>query len=467
MKSFKEIKFKELIFNNFPLKILSVFLAVVLWVVIANIDNPSARKTMSGITVNVKNGENLESMGYIYQVESGGTIALRVKAPRSVLNELKSTDFDVYADLSERATNSDKVKIHVECNKSDIENQIDIISVTPEYLQISIDNMVSKELQLSLNVTGEPDKGFVIGDYYTSPGTVRISGAASVVDEITAAGVHYDVESMKTNVDDTVAPVFYDSDGNEVDVSKLEISRNNVKIHIDILPTKWVPVHYAVTGAPAEGYQVTGYSANMESVNIAASSENLDKISSVDIPAGTIDFTGLTDNKVFEVALASYLPTGYRIVSSESTLRVTAEVQQNIEKNVSLDVADIKVNNLDDGMKCTIQNTGGENSVNVTIRGLRENVDEVDSKVLGASVSLEGRKKGSYVILVTFAGSDKYEVVGNYYVNVNIMDETETSADNETSLNESKSEDETAKETVTEGAAQTTEASETAGSTEK
>ena len=113
-----------------------------------------------------------------------------------------------------------------------MENQIDIVSVRPEYLQISIDNMVSKELQLTLNVTGEPQEGFVIGDYYTSPGSIRISGAASVVDNIVSAGVYYNVDNMKTNVDDTVTPVFYDASGNEVTSDKLELSRDDVKIHI-------------------------------------------------------------------------------------------------------------------------------------------------------------------------------------------------------------------------------------------
>ena len=426
MKSFKEIKFKELIFNNFPYKILAVVIAIILWIVIANIDNPYSRRTISGITVNVKNGEALEEMGYIYQIESGGTASVNVKAPRSVLNELKASDFEAYADLSERAANSDKVKIHVSCTKLEVENQIDIISVRPEYLQISIDNMVSKELQINLNVTGEPDAGFVIGDYYTSPGSIRVSGASSVVDEIAAAGVYYNVDNMKANVDDTVIPVFYDSSGNEVeDLGRLELSRNDVKIHIDILPTKWIPIHYAVTGEPADGYRVTGFTANMESVNVAATRENLDKLQSIDIPAGTVDFSGLKEDKVFEIPLASYLPTGYRIVSSESMLLVSADVEQNIEKTIPLSVDDIEIKNLGKGLSCKIESTAGDDTLNIQVRGTEENLKPVSSETIGASVSLEGKKKGTYVVAVAFAGTDKYEISGNYYVNVIITDDSE------------------------------------------
>lgn len=441
MKRFKEIKFKELIFNNFPLKILAVIIAIILWIVIANVDNPSSRKNISGINVNVKNGEMLENMGYIYQVESGGTISINVKAPRSVLNELRSSDFDAYADLSERASNSDKVKIHVSCNKTDVENQIDIVSVRPEYLQISIDNMVSKELQLTLNVTGEPQEGFVIGDYYTSPGSIRISGAASVVDNIVSAGVYYNVDNMKTNVDDTVTPVFYDASGNEVKSDKLELSRDDVKIHIDILPTKWVPVHYAVTGEPAQGYKITGYTANMESVNVAASAENLDKISSIDIPVGTIDFTGLNENKVFEVPLASYLPTGYRIVSSESILRVSTAVEQYVDREIELRMSDVEVKNLDDGLMCHLESTGGSGVVKIKIRGIQADIEAADSKSLGASVSLEGRKKGTYVVSLTFAGSETYEIIGNYFISADLTEvhENETESDQAETITEDSS----------------------------
>ena len=51
MKSVKEFKFKDLILHNFALKILAVVLAVIIWVAIVNIDNPSRTTMISGIQV--------------------------------------------------------------------------------------------------------------------------------------------------------------------------------------------------------------------------------------------------------------------------------------------------------------------------------------------------------------------------------------------------------------------------------
>lgn len=50
MKSVKEFKFKDLILHNFALKILAVVLAVIIWVAIVNIDNPSRITMISGNT---------------------------------------------------------------------------------------------------------------------------------------------------------------------------------------------------------------------------------------------------------------------------------------------------------------------------------------------------------------------------------------------------------------------------------
>ena len=89
MKFFKDIKIKDLIFKNFALKILAVIIAVVLWIVIVNVDNPSQRKTISGITVNLLNGDVLTDMDYIYQVNSGSVISIVVKAPQTIVVSLR------------------------------------------------------------------------------------------------------------------------------------------------------------------------------------------------------------------------------------------------------------------------------------------------------------------------------------------------------------------------------------------
>lgn len=417
MKFFKDIKIKDLIFKNFALKILAVILAIVLWIVIVNVDNPSQRKTISGITVNLLNGDVLTDMDYIYQVNSGSVISIVVKAPQTIIEELKASDFTAYADFSERAADSDKVPIHVSCNKEDIENQVDIISLRTEYVQLSIDNKVDRDFELTVDISGNPAEDYIVGGNSISPTTIKVTGAESIVSRIETAVLRYNVDGMTDNIDDAVVPVFLDAKGNEVNTDKLNVSRKTIRLKIDIFPTKWVPVNFAVSGEPAEGYEMTGYEPNLESVKIAASREQLASISAIDVPSGTIDITGLEQDSVLSAELSTYLPNGCTIVSSENKLEVDVKLEKIVTAGIDVPVRDINISGISNDYEYEIT-SGGRNTITIEVSGRESVINQVTAADLTLSADVSGRGGGRYKIPVTVADSDRFTVVSDNYLDV-------------------------------------------------
>ena len=51
---------KKKIFNNLIFKIAAVISAIVLWLIIVNVDNPTTTRTIYNIPVNLKNTETLD-----------------------------------------------------------------------------------------------------------------------------------------------------------------------------------------------------------------------------------------------------------------------------------------------------------------------------------------------------------------------------------------------------------------------
>ena len=192
----KLVKLKQMIFNNIPLKILAVIIAIVAWIVIVNVSDPSQRVTISGISVALLNENSLVDKGYIYQVESGSSISIVVKGPQTVVENLKASDFYAYADLSERTPESDTAKIYVSCTNEEVSEMIDIVSQKTEYIQLAIDNKVDKDLPINVVITGTPASGYVVGNYGSSPTTIKVSGAEATIKKIAYASITYDVESM-------------------------------------------------------------------------------------------------------------------------------------------------------------------------------------------------------------------------------------------------------------------------------
>lgn len=441
MKNPKMAKLKELVFKNIALKILAIILAIVSWIVIVNVSDPSQRVTVSGISVSLQNEETLIDKGYIYQVESGSSISIVVKGPQTIVENLKASDFYAYADLSERTPGSDTAKIYVKCTNEEISEHIDIVSQKSEFVQLAIDNKIDKDLPINIDISGVPADGYVVGSYSASPTTIKISGAEATVEKIVNATITYDVSSMTADVIDTVVPVFYDSEGKVVKADKLELSRSDVRISIEILPTKWVPINFAVTGTPSEGFALVDYTSNISSVNIAAKKSDLNKLSSIDIPSGVVDVTDAKENTEISVNVASYLPSGYSIVSSITTLKVNTQIEKLSDGIVNVPVEDISIKGLGKDYLYEITTQTEGNVLQVGVKGLDRVVKTLSSKDLNPSIQLAGKRAGEYTVRVILTAGDDFTIPDTYYVKVTISEkeqetETETETEKETESGE-------------------------------
>lgn len=421
MKSIKEFKFKDLILHNFALKILAVVLAVIIWVAIVNIDNPSRTTMISGIQVVFLNEDTLGQKGYTYSVQSGSVISISVKAPQSIAESLEASDFYAYADFSELSPESDKAKIYVRCEKSEVVNQIDIVSIRNEYVSLSIDNKLSKDITIESSYTGEPADGYVVGECYVAPDTVTVTGAESVVNRIKTARVTYDVSNLKQSISEDAKIVFYDENGMEVKSDLLTLNRTTGRINIDIIPTKWVDVNYAVNGEPADGYVVSESKGSLDKVQVAAAKDVLDGITSIDIPADVLSTEGISENTTLTVPLGVYLPSGCRIVSSESTLKVDITVLRKAE--IDYLYSDISLTDTNSNYDYKI--VSDSDNFKITITGDKDVVDTIRSGSLGITASMAGRKPGKYTIRLNIKKSTDYNIEGNYDITVEVTEKTE------------------------------------------
>ena len=72
MKDLKSLKsLKNLKSNNTGMKILSVFIAILIWLLVANINDPVRTERFSGIPVQIINENALTSLGYAYECWRG------------------------------------------------------------------------------------------------------------------------------------------------------------------------------------------------------------------------------------------------------------------------------------------------------------------------------------------------------------------------------------------------------------
>lgn len=420
---------KKIIFNNIGLKILALLIAVIVWWVVMNIDDPLVKKTINGVSVELRNDDDLIDKGYIYEVESGNVIAITVWAPESVAKELKSSDFIAYADLSQLSPLTDTANITVECVKSDVKNDIKEITSKIQVVKLSIDNKQTAEVPVTTAIVGNPAENYVIGDISISQNKIDITGAASVIEKIVRAEIKYDVSNMMQSVNEMVTPVFYDENNNVVDTGAIQLSRNSLRLSVVINPTKWIGITINPSVTVADDYKMVGYSLSFDQVKIAGTQESLANISAIDLPSDAIELTDVTESQDCVVNLANYLKASYKIVSGTTELTVHIDIEPMVVKSYIVTKNGIAVNNLGDGLEAQIE----DSYIEVKVKAIQEVHDSFNMDVLNPNIDLKGYGPGEYEVPVILSEDlNNYILAGNVTVKVNITgDAVETYAETE------------------------------------
>ena len=93
--------------NNPGLKVLSLLLSVILWMVVVKMADPDANKSFS-VSVEILNKNVITEMGKVPGVVGNSDIAMfSITGPRSYVEKMSSDDFKVTADLSQLDLNQD------------------------------------------------------------------------------------------------------------------------------------------------------------------------------------------------------------------------------------------------------------------------------------------------------------------------------------------------------------------------
>lgn len=400
--------------NNFGLKILSVILAVLLWVTIINVIDPQDSDIISGIPVEMLNQETLTSLGYTYEVLEGKTVSIDVEGPTSKIDGLTISDFYASADFSTINPASDYVEIKVRCIKSGISKNDLTITLRNPTVKLNIENRESKTMSVAVNLLGEPAEGFATGNYNISPMSIKITGAESVIDKIATVVAEYNVEGASMDISDTVPLKFYDEEGEPIDTTGLVLSKSEVRLKIPILVKKVVPVNYAYTGTVKEGYKISGITYSVENIVIAGTADQVAAVSSIDLPAELIDITDISEDTTYSnIRITHYVPATVKIIS-EAVSEVQIKVEPLISQTISVPSDKIVIENANEAYKYSF----GKAATSVVYEGLSADIEKLTNAEIVAKVDVSNLGIGTHTVELQLENTGNCTVEGEYTVSV-------------------------------------------------
>ena len=344
--------------TNLGLKIIAFIFAVFLWFIVVNLDNPVGSSTFRDIPVQILNEDIIKSAGEVYQVEGDQTVTVVVYATREVRQKLTSDNIVATADIKQIDSTGRLVPIEVSISGFSGENIT--AEAVPRNLTIQREKSGKKVLPLTVDTDGIGlADGYVLGDATVKPDQVTITGAESVLAQVDRAVAQTgDVDGISEDTVLSANLVLYDANGNELNQSQIEnnLGKNGLSVSVEVLRVKSIPVVFDVTGAPAEGYKYTGCTSTPESVQVCGKSEDIDKMSEIDVPASLIDISGASESVEMTVDIKPYLPEEVELVD-ENSANVTVTVKIEEEGTLSIDfmVSSIKLNNLAENLQVSYE----------------------------------------------------------------------------------------------------------------
>ena len=401
---------KNRLTRNIGLKLASVFLAVVLWLVVNAINNPTVPQGYYNIPVKLLNTDLITKSGQVYEVMDGTDVISRVtvRAPRSVINQLKEENIIATADVND-ISSLDTIAIKLSTDR--FGRDINSITGSIDTVKLKIENEKSKSLALKTTTSGQIADGYLIGDITPDQNLVRISGPESVIEQIVKAQVDIDISGMTSDIVTNAEIKLYDSENNEIKDDRITQNIKSVGMKIGIWQTQDVPIHYSVSGTPQLGYRIAGeIESSSDTVKIAGKANVLRNISIIEVPETVLDVTGQTQSLVKEVNLKDYLPDNVFLADSSDAVRtVTVPIEAEISKKLEIRGEKVRMTNVPEGYEASISEL--DESFVIEVVGLSRDVATLQAANINGTVDvsrwmnesgMETPEPGFYTVEVDF-----------------------------------------------------------------
>lgn len=253
--------------ENLIYRIAAVLLAVAIWFFVLEMQNPVQERV-----INVPLETRKLEEDYVVS-DMPRSVDVRVQGRRGAVEELSPREIEAYVNLEEVFKGVNVLPVKVELPQG-----IKLVSVFPEQVEIEIDEVISRQFALDINVRGSPQEGYQAGSPQVKPDQVNIFGPDRMLDKIARVYVEADISDTTSDLKKNINVSLQDTDGKDISHEWFSISPEYVEVFIPIFserPARSVPVIYEVVGEPAEGYEIINVSVYPEVIEITSESKDL------------------------------------------------------------------------------------------------------------------------------------------------------------------------------------------------
>ncbi len=385
--------------NSVRLKtlILSLIIAIVVWIVVGVMQDPDLRSTVSDLSVHYIGTDSLAEKGLVL-------ISPSEKSDSSVLVTGKRRDLIEYSnkitltvdvsDITEPGEYDLDGTVHLPNSRLSVERE------TTDAVSVKIEKLCEKNIPVEINQIGIAKRNLIRSESDVT--SVKIMGAQSELDSVTSAAAEIDVTNILS--DNTVRAALMLQTENGMPLSKdstIVLSQGFVNITNTVYTKKTLPVKLKLSSKLEKDYWL-----DEKSSTCSVSSVDVGVLSDCDADCVYASITS-TNEESADFKLIE--EDGMYIPEQSATVRVKPVVSQRVSKTVDVDVS---AENVPDGLEALFATTLSGVSVSAP-------EDALSGGNISGKIDLAGMSIGEYTVEVKLS-DERISLQSKLYVKVNI-----------------------------------------------
>ncbi len=390
--------------NNFSMKVLSVVIAVIIWIIVGNINDPVISRDISGVKVEFINEKALNKINKSYELEDSDKITISVSGKKSILSKLRAKDFKAEADLSKLSV-VDAVPVEVSL-KNNVTGQITIDLGKNTMMKVKIDDVETTTIPVTVEVKGEPASGYAVGKKTASPNMIEVTGPATAIEKIEEVRLICNVNGANKDIKENVDVQFYTKKGKKIDGSHLRYDEKSISAVVEIWKQKVIPIEVKTVGKVAGGYTVASVEYEPKEIAIAGPDDELENINSIELEK--IDIDGATADVEKNISLIDMLLPGNSIFQeSNKNVAVKVKIGRKIEKELTFSLNDVEVVGATERQNVSFL----DEQYTVTISGLEKDIQNITVSDLSPHIEVSGLSDGRHSLSIKVVQNKNIEIL--------------------------------------------------------
>ena len=386
--------------------LLSVAMAFGLWYYVISVISPGSTDTFYDIPVVLVGETALEERGLMVTSVGNTTVDLTLSGNRSDLNQLTAANITIKANLNNIYDPGKNIQLSYSITYPGTiaSNAFVEESKSPSYISVTVEKRAYKDVDVNVIYSGTVAEGFtaIEEEQTLDYSTIRISGPASVVEQITQAVVEVSLADRTESITESYRFTLCDQDGEPVNSELVIVSVDEVELTLPIRMVKTVPLVLNVTEGGGATEEITSIVINPVTIQVCGSPAALEDLNEVVL--GTINLADYTE--ATELIYDIVLPDSVTNMTGLKQAIVTVEFPELSMRTLS--VENIQILNVPEGT--TVELT--TKVLEILFRGPKEAIAALTAEDVMVTVDFTGAEIGTVNRKVTITVSSDYGSCG-------------------------------------------------------